>query len=223
MTDDDVIEAWQRNAAPWTTAVRAGTIESRRRVTDDAVLAATLALGPGRVLDLGCGEGWLARRLGEAGLTVTGVDAVPALVDAARALDPDGDYRVATFGDVAGGIVRRRFDIAVCNFSLIGRHDVEALVQAMPRLLEPGGHLVVQTLYPESAGDADGWRPGCWDDIPGDFSAPAPWYRRSRASWHRLLSGANLILASERAPRHPDTAAPLSLLLVTRLAARPAP
>lgn len=49
--------SWQANADAWTAAVREQRIESRRQVTD----AAILALAPLRILDLGCGEGWLRR------------------------------------------------------------------------------------------------------------------------------------------------------------------
>jgi hypothetical protein len=51
--------SWQANADAWTAAVREQRIESRRLVTDAAILA--LALAPLRILDLGCGEGWLRR------------------------------------------------------------------------------------------------------------------------------------------------------------------
>jgi 2-polyprenyl-3-methyl-5-hydroxy-6-metoxy-1,4-benzoquinol methylase len=55
--------SWQANADAWTTAVRGQRIESRRLVTDAAILQTilALALAPLRILDLGCGEGWLRR------------------------------------------------------------------------------------------------------------------------------------------------------------------
>ena len=48
--------SWQANADAWTAAVREQRIESRRLVTDVAILQAILALSPKRILDLGCGE-----------------------------------------------------------------------------------------------------------------------------------------------------------------------
>jgi hypothetical protein len=38
LSDGKIIEAWKQNASPWTNAVRAGEIESRRSVTDRAIL-----------------------------------------------------------------------------------------------------------------------------------------------------------------------------------------
>jgi hypothetical protein len=45
--------SWQANADAWTSAVREQRIESRRLVTDAAILQAVLALSPARVLDVG--------------------------------------------------------------------------------------------------------------------------------------------------------------------------
>jgi len=50
-----------------------------------------------RVLDAGCGEGYLARALADRGARVTGIDLSPRLIEQARDKDPDGriDYQVA--------------------------------------------------------------------------------------------------------------------------------
>src|ERR1700710_138288 len=83
-SDGKIIEAWKQNASPWTNAVRAGEIESRRLATNRAILDAVLACRPRSVIDLGCGEGWLALALQQSGIDVTAVDAVPALALAAK-------------------------------------------------------------------------------------------------------------------------------------------
>jgi 2-polyprenyl-3-methyl-5-hydroxy-6-metoxy-1,4-benzoquinol methylase len=51
---------------------------------------------PGRLtLDIGCGEGRLARDLKELGHHVAGIDSSPSLVAAAREFDPSMDVRLA--------------------------------------------------------------------------------------------------------------------------------
>src|SRR5579863_7035223 len=82
--DTRILNSWHTNAAPWTSSVRQGRIESRRLITDRAVVEAVLARKPATVLDVGCGEGWLARALSRHGIRVTGVDAVPALIEQAQ-------------------------------------------------------------------------------------------------------------------------------------------
>ncbi len=59
---------------------------------DLAWLADILPPPPARVLDAGCGEGALSRRLADAGYAVTAIDADPAAVAAARSrlLRPGG-------------------------------------------------------------------------------------------------------------------------------------
>src|SRR5579863_3493975 len=66
--DARIIASWLVNATPWTGAVRGRRIESRRLVTDQAVCEAVIGRSPATVLDVGCGEGWLARALSRHGI-----------------------------------------------------------------------------------------------------------------------------------------------------------
>ena len=111
--EEQILRSWQVNASPWSRAIRSASIASRELVTNAAIMDAMAYVaadfgaaksgadksgaakfsaanmdgassGPLRVLDVGCGEGWLARALGAQGMRVTGIDAVPALVAAAH-------------------------------------------------------------------------------------------------------------------------------------------
>ena len=93
-----LLQAWNANAAAWTAAVRERAIPSRIAGTDQAIVDAVRAVRPARVLDVGCGEGWLARRLhAETGCAVIGIDGSAPLIAAARAADPDGSYRLLSY------------------------------------------------------------------------------------------------------------------------------
>ena len=217
-----ILASWQANAQPWTDTVRAGRIESRRRVTDGAILAALRHRTPGTLLDAGCGEGWLSGAFAAAGSTVTGVDAVSALVDAAGARHGSrATFHVCDYACLAQAGLGR-FDVAVFNFSLIGDTRTRAALASMRHMLSAGGEVLVQTLHPCTAcGDAsyrDGWREGSWAGCDGDFADPAPWYFRTLSGWLKVLHGCGLQLLSMEEPLHPDTGRPASLLLRAGLA-----
>jgi SAM-dependent methyltransferase len=216
--DTKIIDSWNKNTAPWVSAVRNGEIESRLLVTNRAIVEAVRSLSPATGLDIGCGEGWLVRALD--GVAMLGVDVVPGLVDAARRAG-GGDFRVMSYEDIAAGQLDLQVDAAICNFSLIGDESVAGLFRAAPIYLKPGGTLVVQTMHPVVAcGDApyaDGWREGSWAGFNAGFTDPPPWYFRTLASWVRLFSDNGLRLRELREPLHPHTGKPASLILMGTL------
>ena len=215
--DEKIVQSWLKNASPWTTAVRQNQIESRRLVTNRAIVDAVLSRSPRTVLDIGCGEGWLVRTLAESGVKAIGVDVVAALIeDAARA--GGGEFRVASYEEIAAGEVDVAVDLVVANFSLIGKESVEGVLLRIPDLLTENGALVIQTLHPVAAsGDLpyeDGWRRGSWAGFSDDFSDPAPWYFRTLDSWKSLLAETGFELLEVREPIHPGTGKPASIIFI---------
>jgi 2-polyprenyl-6-hydroxyphenyl methylase / 3-demethylubiquinone-9 3-methyltransferase len=107
----------------------------------------TLHLGRGeqRVLDLGCGAGFLANALGERGHRVTGIDTTADNLLVARHHDRSrsisyevGDACALTFG-------ARSFDV-VCAMDLLEHvEQPERVIGEASRVLEPGGLLFFHT------------------------------------------------------------------------------
>ncbi|MFB8830258.1 class I SAM-dependent methyltransferase [Azotobacter sp. CWF10] len=209
-----ILDVWQENAEAWTEAVRAGRIASRTRVTDAAILSAVRRRMPATLLDIGCGEGWLARALAADGIAVHGIDAVPALLDEARASAP-GTYEELSYQALAAGAPLAPVDVAVCNFSLLGDQSTRGVLMRVPQLLRPGGTLLIQTLHPLGAaqqGYAEGWRAGSWAGCSGAFGRAAPWYFRPLGAWIALLSEAGLQLEALLEPLDPDSGLPCSVI-----------
>jgi 2-polyprenyl-3-methyl-5-hydroxy-6-metoxy-1,4-benzoquinol methylase len=172
-----------------------------------------LERAPHSVLDLGCGEGWLARALAARGIQVLGIDAVPGLIERARA-DGGAEFRVASYQQAAAGLLHFRADVAVCNFSLLGCESVDALFAGIAGMLTPHGAFMVQTLHPKHAGAEDGWREGSWSGFGADFTDPAPWYFRTLESWEALFQKHRLRLLERREPLHPHTLQPASVIFI---------
>ena len=218
-SDEQVVEAWQANAAPWTDAVRGRKIESRNLVTDSAILDAVTSVNPQTVLDIGCGEGWLARALADRGIKSIGVDVVPELIEKAISLG-GGDFRVASYEEIGNGKLDVKVDACIANFSLIGGDAVDKLGARIPELLNRIGSFIVQTPHPVVAtGDlpySDGWRAGSWAGCGTGFSKPAPWYFRTVESWVKLMRGSRLQVVDLREPMHPVTGKPASLIIIAK-------
>lgn len=221
MSDGKIIDSWRKNAAPWTSAVRESQIESRRLITNSAIIDAVVSQSPKSVLDIGCGEGWLARTLAEQGIRVTGVDVIPELIAQAQR-SGGGDFRVVSYEEIAEHGLDLRADVVVANFSLIGKDAVDALIARAPELLAPHGSLVIQTLHPVVArGDEpyrDGWRAGSWTGFSAEFTDPAPWYFRTLESWIKLLTDSGFLIRELREPLHPVTHAPASVIFIAQVA-----
>lgn len=215
--NERIIQSWKDNASVWTSVVRTKAIESRQLVTNDAVLGAVLACKGNRILDVGCGEGWLSHTLTKKGKDVTGFDASAELIDQAR------NESVATFHTISYGkfaadpdVLGTDFDVVVCNFSLLG-DQLNEILKAMAEITSSSGHLVIQTLHPySSVGNLpyeDGWREEKFDGLPGQWS-PMPWYFRTMSSWLSELTSAGWSLNELKEPLHPVSGQPASLILV---------
>ncbi|MDN3222190.1 class I SAM-dependent methyltransferase [Pseudomonas nunensis] len=214
--ESTLLDSWHHNAQPWIDAIRNGTIESRLQVTDQAILLAVLSRQPERVLDLGCGEGWLLRALADRAIEAVGVDGDATLVEAARTAG-SSQVQVASYE----ALVAAKFDIGsdydlICaNFALL-HQDIIPLLAAMNALLAPGGAMVIQTLHPwtAAAGDyQDGWREETFAGFKGQWQ-PMPWYFRTLSSWLNALDMAGFRLVSLQEPQHPQSPVPQSLLLL---------
>jgi trans-aconitate methyltransferase len=105
-----------------------------------AALVDLLAPQPGeRILDLGCGDGTLTRRIVERGAVVVGVDAAPEFVEAARHAGLD-----ARLGDATALTFDREFDAVFSNAVLHWVGDADAALAGISRALRPGGRFVAE-------------------------------------------------------------------------------
>ena len=107
--------------------------------------AATAGL---RVLDIGCGGGFLAEEFASLGCRVTGIDPSPVSVGAARAHAAKRrlhiDYLAGTGEELP--VRDASFDVACCCDVLEHVTDVDRVIGEVARVLEPGGLFLFDTV-----------------------------------------------------------------------------
>jgi len=92
-----------------------------------------------RILDLGCGDGVLTKRIQELGCEVLGVDGSPAQVEAARAIGLD-----ARIMDGHHLSFTQEFDAVFSNAALHWMKQPNAVIGGVWRALKPAGRFVAE-------------------------------------------------------------------------------
>lgn len=135
-----------------------------------ALVLGAVVRGP--ALDLGCGEGLLVRRLAERVDAVTGVDASGEMIRLARERSAGLDNVTFVEADLLDdhGLPEGRYGF-VSAVAVIHHVDFGPALQAMERLLAPGGRLVI-------IGLARNRTPLDW--IMSAAGVPAAWLRARR-------------------------------------------
>lgn len=217
LSDKKILESWGKNVSPWVTAIQNKQIDSRKLVTDQAVVNEVLLLSANTVIDIGCGEGWLVRELSSRGFSATGIDAIEGLVENAKECG-QGNFHILEYENFSLNTLNEKYDIAICNFSLLGKESVEHIFKVVPEILNDGGHFIIQTIHPHiSCGHIpyeNGWREGSWEGFSDEFVDPAPWYFRTLESWVELYVSSGFKLHIIKEPVNPKTGKVASLLMV---------
>lgn len=130
----------------WNRDSRSGRYEEvDRRVTvrTDRALEIVASLGlprDAKILEVGCGTGWLSERLAAFG-KVTGVDLSPEAIEIARSRGLDAEFIAGDFLalDLARFAGR---DLVVCAETLFYVEDQAAFIEAIASVLAPGAHAI---------------------------------------------------------------------------------
>jgi SAM-dependent methyltransferase len=96
-----------------------------------------------RILDLGCGDGQLTAKIAAAGAEVVGVDASPAMVEAARSRAARVGFDARVCNAEALPFISE-FDAVFSNAVLHWVRDQDAMLAGVKQALRPGGRFVVE-------------------------------------------------------------------------------
>ena len=127
-----------RTAQTWDPAAYA---KNARFVSDlGSPVLELLAPKPGeRILDLGCGDGVLTKKIADMGCEVVAVDSSPAFIDSARKLGLD-----AHVIDAVALPYREEFDAVFSNAVLHWIKQADEMIGGVYRALRPGGRFVAE-------------------------------------------------------------------------------
>ena len=130
----------------WNRTWRESDVGTDARQRGKAVidLLASCQLDGPKILDLGCGSGWLTAQLAEFG-PATGIDLADDSIRKAQNRAPHIEFLAGDFLTMELPQKCREFDVIVCLETVAHVPDQNALVTRISSLLKPGGHLIMTT------------------------------------------------------------------------------
>ncbi|WP_342419162.1 class I SAM-dependent methyltransferase [Paenibacillus sp. FSL H8-0168] len=156
---EEAIRRWDMHAGNFTAKYTEEGDRSREVLLNPALQACMGPLGGKKVLDAGCGEGYLSRKMARAGALVEAVDYSTEMLRLAKERTPSalgityhhGNLeKLQMFGD-------QSFDLIVSNMVIQDLAHYEQAIAEMQRLLVPGGRFIFSILHPCFQTPQSGW------------------------------------------------------------------
>lgn len=148
----------------------------------DAVLSDLQVQPNQRILDIGCGDGYLTAQISRAGASVVGIDSSRELVAAAR--DRGLDARVM---DAQQLPFRQEFDAVFSNAALHWMKDAPAVIAGVRRALKPGGRFIAEMGGHGNVASIVTALIAVLKTRAIDGAARSPWYFPTREEYASLL------------------------------------
>jgi SAM-dependent methyltransferase len=211
---DVAADIWNQVAPSWLYHMRhrPEAEQARERLLLPTLLELIGPAGGRRVLDAGCGEGFLSRILARQGATVTGVDVSTDLLGEARReeeREPLGvNYFECPVADLQGA---EGFDVVVSSLVLPVVADYKGAIREASRALKTGGLFVAALTHPCFDGVGPGWvRRASGEDrwsanryaahVEGRAAHGAPVYHRPLSHYIETAFESGLVLTAFREP-----------------------
>ncbi len=160
--EDRIREQWEINAESFTDLIAGIGTPHHRQILNPCVEELLGDVKDKKLLDAGCGEGYLARYYAKKGALVTAVDLSQHLIETSKKLtemeDVSVDYRVANICHL-DSISNNEFDIILSNLVLLNIPCLDDAFREFYRILRRGGYLVFSIVHPAF----NFYGPGSWE------------------------------------------------------------
>lgn len=218
---EEAIKRWDILAEKLTAGYTSQGDRSREVLLNPVLLEFLGSVQNKRILDAGCGEGYLSRILAGKGAEVVAVDYSQKMLEIARKRTPDGYNITYYYGNCEALHVleRETFDIVVSNMVLQDLKEYEKAIKEMYRLLVKGGGCVFSILHPCFSAPGSEWvkdengQKMYWkvDNYFKEIPFEQPWpqgaekrvlqFHRTLTSYFRTITEAGFILERLAEPK----------------------
>jgi len=141
---------WEKNADFWIKIIRKGLDPYRLKITNKAILELLKGGKNLRVLDAGCGEGYLSRFLAKLGHKVWAIDFCPELIKAAEKLEKkkllEIKYLLEDFRETH--FPNSFFDVVLSHQTINEVENPKKALKEFHRILKKRGRLILLFLHP---------------------------------------------------------------------------
>jgi ubiquinone/menaquinone biosynthesis C-methylase UbiE len=217
LSDADIAASWDDKAELWDSLYDQEGDPNRKYQSDEVLFRLLGDVRGQRVLDAGCGQGYLSRILARRGATIVGVENSTRFYELALDYLAEGPLNITYHrGSISHMpyLIDASFDAIVSNYVLMDVRDYKAAVSEFARLLRPGGVAVVIISHPCFHTLGSGWlrvppdslrreervrwmvdryfSRGVWQEHWGPFDTPFIGFHRTLSDYYRTFQAAGL-------------------------------
>lgn len=158
--DERIREQWESNAQAFSALIAGKGTPHHRMILNPCVEKLLGDVQGKKLLDAGCGEGYLTRHYAKRGAIVTGIDLSQRLIEMAKQLTEDEsvEYKVDNLCRMKS-IPNEVFDIVLSNLVLLNIPCLDEAISECHRVLKTHGILVFSIVHPAF----NFYGPGSWE------------------------------------------------------------